>query len=188
MKRTLLIVLALLATGLLPACSGNNSSLMGDDTLAVSDTSNVNIIVGENDAAFVKKVASGCLAEIKIGTLGKQKGKDKRIKNFGAMMVKDLTKGHGRLAALAQSKKIVLPDTISFVDQSSIDSLSAKTGKAFDQAYLSKVRTDYQNALSLFEATSKGAFDPHIKQFAAKNILTIQRHLDLIDAMHASVR
>ncbi|MES2808789.1 MAG: DUF4142 domain-containing protein [Bacteroidota bacterium] len=189
MKRTWLILPALYAACLLTACHGDSSNILGDDTAAAArDTSNANIIVGENDAQFIKQVASGCLAEIKIGWLAKQQGKDKRIKNFGAMMIKDLTKGHLRLIVLAQSKKIALPDTLTQAEQASIDSLAAKTGKSFDEAYLTRVKTDYQQALKLFETTSKGAFDPQIKQFAAKNILTIQRHLDLIDAMHASLR
>lgn len=188
MKHLLLILTAAFAACLLNACHGDSSSIMSNDTVAVSDTSNANIIVGENDAMFVKQVASGCLAQITIGKLAKQKGKDKRIKNFGAMIMKDLTKGHGRLAALAQSKKIALPDSITTIEQLSIDSLAAKNGKAFDQAYLTKIKADYQKALKLFQATSKSAFDPQIKQFAAKNILTIQRHLDLIDAITATVR
>ncbi|MFD2144133.1 DUF4142 domain-containing protein [Mucilaginibacter antarcticus] len=188
MKLTSLILSALFAACLLTACRGDSSSIMGDDTVALRDTSNANIIVGQDDAKFVKQVAAGCLAEIEIGNLAKRRGKDKRIKNLGAMMVKDLTKGHGRLAALAQSKKIVLADTLDTIDRLTIDSLSAKSGKAFDQAYLSKIKTDYQKALALFQATSKRAFDPHIKQFAAKNILTIQRHLDLIEAMNVAVR
>jgi putative membrane protein len=188
MKKLMLILSAAITVCLLQACKGNGGSIMGDDTVAGIDTSNLNIIVGANDARFVKEVGAGCLAEITIGKLARQKGKDKRIKNFGAMMVKDLTKGHGRLAALAQSKKIALPDTLSLIDKASIDTLAGKSGRAFDQAYLSKIKADYTKALVLFQATSKSAYDPQIKQFAAKNILTIQRHLDLIEAMHASVR
>jgi putative membrane protein len=188
MKKIMLIVFAGVTVCLLQACRGNNSGIMGDDTVATRDTSNAHIIVGADDARFVQEVGAGCLAEITIGKLAKQKGKDKRIKNFGAMMVKDLTKGHGRLAALAQSKKIALPDTLGKVERASIDSLSNKTGREFDQAYLSKIRNDYTKALELFKVTSKSAYDPQIKQFASKNILTIQRHLDLIDAITATVK
>jgi putative membrane protein len=190
MKRIKLLFSTVFTTCLLQACHGDNSSLLSDDTtIAVADTSgSASIIVGADDAQFVKLVGAGCLAEIKIGALAKKRGKDKRIKNFGAMMVKDLTKGHGRLALLAQSKKITLPDSVNAEDQASIDSLAAKSGREFDMAYLDKTTADYKKALGMFENTSKRAFDPQIKQFAAKNILTIQRHLDLIEAVRGSMR
>jgi putative membrane protein len=190
MKRIKLLFSAVFTTCLLQACHGDSGNLLGSDTTAVvaDSVDNADIIVGADDAKFVTAVGAGCLAEIKIGALAKQKGKDKRIKNFGAMMVKDLTKGHGRLALLAQSKKITLPDSVSAIDQASIDSLAAKSGREFDLAYLDKTTADYKKALSMFEHTSKRAFDPQIKQFAAKNILTIQRHLDLIEAVRGSIR
>jgi putative membrane protein len=87
-----------------------------------------------------------------------------------------------------ESKKITLPDSVSAEDQASIDSLAAKSGREFDIAYLDKTTADYKKALNMFEHTSKRAFDPQIKQFAAKNILTIQRHLDLIEAVRGSMR
>ena len=190
MKRVKLLFSAVFATCLLQACHGESNSLMGDDTTAglTDTTGSAGIIVGADDAKFVKEVAAGCMAEIQIGALARQKGRDKRIKNFGAMMVKDLTKGKGRLTALAQSKKITLPDSVSAEDKLAIDVLSKKSGREFDLAYLDKTTADYKKALGMFENTSKHAFDPQIKQFATKNILTIKRHLDLIEAVKGTIK
>jgi putative membrane protein len=189
MKKLTLLFATLFAAILLQTCHGNNSG--GDDdttNYAADTTNNANIVIGKEDALFVTQVAEGCLAEIKIGLLGKQKGSDKRVRNMGAIMVKDLTKGKGRLEMLAKAKKITLPTAIDSIDEKSIAELAKKSGKDFDHAYLDKIREDYKKAMALFQATSKNAYDPQIKQFAARNILTIQRHLDLIDAVHGSMR
>ncbi|MDB4925029.1 DUF4142 domain-containing protein [Mucilaginibacter sp.] len=192
MKRITLLICTVFSACLLQACHSNKNNEGDSDegtTNTVIDASKkVTIIVGKDDAKFVIDVAQGCLAEIKIGALAKQKGQDKRIKNLGAMMVKDLTKGKGRLVALAKAKKITLPDSISADEQKAIAELAKKSGKEFDHAYLDKIRVDYKKALEQFQNTSKHAFDPEIKGFAAKNVLTIQRHLDLIDAVHGSMR
>ncbi|TSJ43722.1 DUF4142 domain-containing protein [Mucilaginibacter corticis] len=191
MKKVTLLLLTLFAVCVLQACHGHSDNADTDDdtTTDVVDTANnATIIVGKDDAKFVTTIAQACLAEIKIGTMAKQKGKDKRIKNFGAMMVKDLTKGKGRLIALAKAKKITLPDSISMEAQQSIADLDKKDGKDFDAAYLDKTREDYKRALDLFTTTSKTAYDPQIKAFATHNILTIQRHLDLIDAIDGSMK
>lgn len=191
MKKVTLLLLTLFAVCVLQACHGHSDNADTDDdtTTDVVDTSNnATIIVGKDDAKFITTIAQACLAEIKIGTMAKQKGKDKRIKNFGAMMVKDLTKGKGRLIALAKAKKIALPDSISIEARQSIADLDKKAGRDFDTSYLDKTREDYKRALDLFTTTSKTAYDPQIKAFATQNILTIQRHLDLIDAIDGSMK
>jgi putative membrane protein len=190
MKKVTLFFITLVSACLLQACHGNKNGDTDDDTTneVIDTTKHISIIVGKDDIKFVTTIAYGCLAEIKIGTLAKQKGLDKRIKNMGAMMIKDLTKGQGRLMALAKTKKIALPDTLDAEDQKSIADLAKKTGKEFDIAYLNKIKVDYKKALDLFQNTAKPGFDPEIKGFAAKNIMTIQRHLDLIDAVHGSMR
>jgi putative membrane protein len=189
MKKSTLLFVALFGACILQACHSNEDSDGDDTTSAVVDTSkNVTIVVGKDDAKFVTDVAEACLAEIEIGSLAKTKGVDKRVKNLGAMLVKDLTKGHGRLVQLAKSKKITLPDSVSAKDQLSIATLSQKSRSEFDHAYLEKMKNDYKNALVLFQTTSRNAFDPQIKGFATKNVLTIQRHLDLIDAINGSLK
>ncbi|MCC8424705.1 DUF4142 domain-containing protein [Mucilaginibacter sp. UR6-11] len=189
MKKPALLFITLLAACLLQACHGNENSGEDDTTTTITDTSkNVTLIIGKDDAKFVTDVAEACLAEIKIGDLAKSRGADKRVKNLGALLVKDLTKGHGRLALLAKSKKIALADTISADDQQSIAELAKKSANEFDHAYMGKMKNDYKKALVLFQATSKSAFDPQIKEFATRNIPTIQRHLDLIEAIEGSLK
>jgi putative membrane protein len=189
MNKKLLLLLALFAACILQACHGNSSDDADDTTSAVTDTSkNSTIIIGKDDAQFVTNMAEACLIEIKIGNMAKQKGKDKRVKNFGAMMVKDLTKGHRQLDTLAKMKKIQLPDSISTVNEAPINALSQKAGKDFDLAYLEKMSNDYKNAIAQFEHTAKYAYDPQIKAFANHHLMTVQRHMDLIDAIHGSLK
>lgn len=189
MKKIKLLFTCLISATLLQACHGNNSESDDDTTnYAVDTTKSQNIVIGKEDAQFIKTVALGCIAEIRIGTLAKQRGADKRVKNMGAIMVKDLTKGKIRLEMLAKAKKIVLPTMLDSVDEKSIAALEKKSGSDFDHAYLDKVREDYKKALALFQETSRSGYDPQIKRFAARNILTIKRHLDLIDAVHGSIK
>jgi len=190
MKKVSLIYIALFAACLLQACHGRNDSEADDDTTtAIADTSNnATIIVGKDDARFVTDVSQACMAIIKAGNLAKKQGKDKRVRNFGALMVKDLTKGKKRLDSLAKIKKIALPDSISIEQSASLSVLAKKTGKDFDKAYLDKMTADYKKALQLFQSTAKTAYDPQIKAFAAKNIMTVQRHLDLVQAIDGSLK
>lgn len=190
MNKKMLLILALFATCAIQACRGNSANQAGDDTVAATnDTSkNSDIRVGGDDVQFVTNMAEACLVEIKIGNMAKQKGADKRVRNFGAMMVKDLTKGRLRLDTLAKQKNIQLPDSISWNNEVSITKLSGKAGKDFDRAYLEKMSNDYKNAIAQFEHTAKSAYDPQIKAFANRHLMTVQRHLDLIDAINSTIK
>jgi putative membrane protein len=191
MNNKLLLILALIGACSLQACRGdaNQTDDDSDTVTANTDTSkNSTIVVGKDDIQFMTNMAEACLIEIKIGNMAKQKGADKRVKNFGAMMVKDLTKGRHRLDSLAGLKKIQLPDSISWNNQVPITQLSEKKGKDFDRAYLEKMSDDYKNALAQFQHTAKYAYDPQIKAFASRHIMTVQRHMDLIDAINGSLK
>ncbi|HWZ35146.1 MAG TPA: DUF4142 domain-containing protein [Mucilaginibacter sp.] len=189
MNKKLLLLIALFGACSLQACHSNAGNQAGDDTAAaIKDTSkNSDIVVGGDDVKFITDMAEACLIEIKIGNMAKQKGSDKRVKNFGAMMVKDLTKGRLRLDSLAKTKKIQLPDSISPDNEVSIEQLSQKKGNDFDRAYLEKMSSDYHNAIAQFEHTAHYGYDPQIKAFANRHLLTVQRHLDLIDAIHSTI-
>lgn len=192
MKKITLPFIILFSACILSACHGNKNS-EGDDAddtaTALIDTSkNATIVVGKDDIKFITDVASACLAEIKIGNLAKQKGQDKRIKNFGAMMIKDLTKANMKLMALAKAKKITLPDSITTDEQKDIDELAKRSGKDFDTAYINQTQTDHKKAIDMFLNASKHAYDPDIKAFAAKHMLPLKRHLDAIGAIQDSMK
>lgn len=191
MNKKLLLLIALFASCLLQACHGNTDNQDNDDTAASisNDTSkNSDIRIGGDDIKFITDMAEACLIEIKIGNMAKKKGADKRVKNFGAMMVKDLTKGRQQLDSLAKLKKIKLPDSISWNNQGSVNQLAQKTGKDFDRAYLAKMNADYRNAIAQFEHTANYAYDPQIKAFANRHLMTVKRHLDLIDAINSTLK
>lgn len=190
MKKVTLLFITIFSSCLLQACHGikNNDATEDTTTETIDTAKKATIVVDKDDIKFVTDIAAACMAEIKIGNMAKQKGQDKRIKNFGAMMIKDLTKGKLKLVALAKIKKIALPDSISAVDEKEIDDLAKKTGKDFDHAYLAKTEADHNRALALFQNAAKHAYDADIKSFAGRHMSTIKRHLDAIDAIHGSMR
>ncbi len=191
MKNITLFLYTALSVCLLQACHpAKNTGAAGDDTMNIAaDTLKKAIVpIDKDDIKFITDIYAACIAEIQLGKLAKQKGQDKRIKNFGAMMVKDITRGKLRLATLAKAKKIPLVDSVTMTDQQAISSLEKRSGRDFDNAYLDKSKNDYKKAYGLFQGVAKHADDKDIKAFANKNILTIKRHLDDIDAIHDSMK
>ena len=91
---------------------------------------------GNPDQKFVKEAAAGGRAEVELGKMAAHKAMDPRVKAFGQRMADDHGKAGDELNALAQSKHILVPDTIDPKDKASHHRLMRLSGAAFDRAYM----------------------------------------------------
>lgn len=180
MKRLNWFLLGLLAI-IVQACG--NASENTQSTIAARDTAKVNVPLDRDDAQFAEHAAVSNLTEIELGQLAMKKGVDKRVKNFGMMVMKDQAKADARLQLIARNKKLALPSALDASDKKTIDSLSNLTGHAFDKAYLAAMFKDHETDIKLFQVSSKQLMDPDLRAYAAKYLLTDQRHLDAVDGI-----
>jgi len=149
----------------------------GADTAGANKTSSIPPSVSKDDATFVVNTANAGMTEVQLGQLAQQKGMAKDVKDFGAMMEKDHTAAGDKLKALAQTKNITLPTSLSPESQSAMDDLQKKTGKDFDKAYISLMVDDHKKVISSFEDESKKGSDADIRAFADSTLHTLRHHL-----------
>jgi putative membrane protein len=185
MKFRNLIGFILLCTSL-SACNGSTIT-NDDDTTALKPVKPV-IIIDRPSLMFAATAASIGLTEIEMGKLAVKKGVDKRIKNFGAMLIKDNTKANAKLEVIAKAKKISLPDTITSVEKTNIADLAKNNGKDFDRIYMMAMVKDHENDIEIFNDASKQLMDPELRAYATKNVLTLKRHLDAVNMIRASMK
>jgi putative membrane protein len=154
------------------------------DSLNKGDTVKTTAItVDKNDADFAVEAADGGTMEIEYGRMAQSKGYNERVKNFGAMMVKDHGMMADKLKKLAMSKNITLPTEMDNKKQKKMMDLSAKQGKDFDKAYLNMMLDDHKEDLKAFKKAAEKCADPDLKSFAADAVPVIQKHLDSVKAI-----
>ena len=159
-----------------------------DDDDASADTSTtLSLAVDKEDSQFAVEAINGGTTEVTLGKLAIQKGKSKKVKNFGTMMVKDHSKANEKLMALIKSKKIVLPISPNPAEQKMIADLSQKSGSDFDKAYIKAMIADHEEDVKTFTDQTKKLQDPDLKNFAVKTLPVLQKHLDAINAIHDSM-
>jgi putative membrane protein len=180
MKKSYVIILSLAIIALLPGCVDK------DDTDKKNPRQQLNIVADPDDAKFIVDADLFLNGEIELGKLAVTKGADKRIKNFGAMMVNDYIKLDTKLITLAHAKKITLLDAPGEFKNQHIDSLSKMQGAEFDQAYIKYMVGEHRQAIDVFVDAGKHRFDKDIKKFARRSALNLMRHLDAIDAIRDS--
>jgi len=194
MNRLRPLIAIICASLLLSACKGTRNGSSADsmtktDSMnAVKDTTQIAVPLTKEDIQFTINIASSGLKEIELGKLAQKKAENKRVRNFGGLMAKDITKTLNKLQIIAQNRHIDLPATPLPADQKTIDSLNQFSGKAFDNAYVNLMITDRENYVTIFEGVAKNSIDPDIKSFANKTLTPIKNHLDAITTISESMK
>jgi putative membrane protein len=185
MKQSLLIltVLGLMSLG----CNSNKAATSDKESstnqppagAASSSTASSSTSASANaDQDFIANAAKGNRAEVTLGKMVESKTKDPSVRQFAQQMVKDHTTALNELTQLAQSKNITLPEGLPDDATALQSKLSSATGKALDKDYMDSMVDDHKKDVSEFQDASQNAKDPDVKQFAAKTLPTLQKHLE----------
>jgi putative membrane protein len=146
------------------------------------------IYIEQDDKQFAVDAALKDLADIELGKLAIQKGSDKKIKNFGSLLIKQHTKMNARLHKTATLKNITLPIAIDPATQKDLAKLSTNTGKAFDKTFLNFMINNHETDIKFFEYASKHVVDKDLKKLASKNLLVLHRHQYALNGIKAIMK
>jgi putative membrane protein len=140
---------------------------------------------GAIPGTFVKKAAIDGMTEVKLGKIAASKAQDPKVKQFAEKMVKDHSKANEELESIAKQKGIKVPDELDAEHQSMLQSLNAKSGKAFDDAYSEHMQADHAKAVALFQGAINGS-DPDLAAFAKKTLPTLEQHKQMAKRLTTS--
>jgi putative membrane protein len=138
---------------------------------------------GYSDETFIRNAAEGNMAEIKLGQLAEEKAEAPEVKNLAKRIVEDHTKALEELKQIAQQEGINLPTDISHKDALTYDRLAKLSGPQFDREYTQEMVKDHQKDISEFKRAETSVKNPASKEYAQKELPTLQQHLEL--AQHA---
>ena len=163
----------------------SNKAKMDSSTTA---TPTIPPSVSKGDQDFAVNTANAGMTEIQAGQMAQQKGMAQDVKDYGAMMVKDHTAAADKLKAIAVSKNLTLPATLSSDKQKDLDDLTKKQGKDFDKAYIDMMISDHKKVISAFEDESKNGSDADIRGFADSTLHVLRHHLDEAEKCHKMMK
>jgi putative membrane protein len=181
MKKLFFGLSMMLSIFLIQSCSGGNSSDTSKDSVDSAKTVNKEVKAVEKDASdFAVKAADGGMMEVEAGRIAQKKGVSERVKNFGAMMIKDHMEANNNLKGIASSLNVALPDSLGKDAKDDIEKLSKKSGKDFDKAYVDMMLDDHQKDVAEFRKAADNLSDSTIREFARKTLPVLETHLDSI--------
>ncbi|SDF66436.1 DUF4142 domain-containing protein [Chitinophaga filiformis] len=136
------------------------------------------IVLTKDDADFLVNTASGVMLESEMGQLARDRSGNQRVKELGAMIVKDHKEAQAKLKKLAAAKNVTLPAEISNHQQKQKEGLLKKEGIEFDRSYVDLTVNDYNKDIRDFGKAAKYATDPDVKSFASNSLPLLYTHLD----------
>jgi len=153
----------------------NTANMAADDKTIV-------VIENDSDTQFLMDVAEMQVEKISLGKLAQEKGSSAHVKELGKMMEEDHTKSLTEIKALAQSKSVSIPTTVTENSKDAYENLENKTGNDFGKAYSDKMVEYHEDAIELFEKASNESEDPEIKAWASQKLPSLRVHLGHAEA------
>lgn len=148
--------------------------LAGGSVLAMSN------LLSTEDTAFVTEAAQGGLAEVAFGGVAAERAQNERVRDFGALMVRDHGEVNEKLIALAKSKGCAVPTSLSADAEQLRHQLQTMDKDDFDAKYVEEMVKDHRKDVETFERQAKEADDPDLRRFAEQTLPTLRSHYDAI--------
>jgi putative membrane protein len=178
MKKILIGCVVILAGIGWYGCSDNTESARNNDKESTATTKIEKRDLDNDSREFALKAANGSMMEVELGKLAEKKSSNKKVKSFGAMMVRDHSEAGEKLKNFASAHDLNLPDSIDESSRKEVDKLSKKKGLDFDRAYMDMMVDDHNKDLEDFRKAADNLSDSSLKSFAQVTMIVLAKHLD----------
>ena len=136
--------------------------------------------------AFATTAAQDGMVEVALAGLALRKSLNEQVRQFAQKMVQDYAQSNGGLNSIVKCEGLILPIELDAKHIASIKRLDAKSGRAFDKAYVKHVAEKHSEAVALFESASRSG-NPDLAAFAQRGLSMLQEHQLLADDLRAAV-
>jgi putative membrane protein len=131
-----------------------------------------------DDVAFAEVTAMDAMHQVELGKIGSAQAKRDEVKMFAEALHKDHAAAHEQLKAVAKAANITLPVKMGEKYQQRVNAFRNYKGENFDRDFLKYQIESHTESAAMFTRASKDARNKTIKDFAAKTLPTLQKHLE----------
>jgi putative membrane protein len=131
-----------------------------------------------DDVAFTIIATSCGLHEIELGKVVEKKSTNAEVKAFAAQVVKDHTAINEELKVAAKSARISISQKMDDAHQKQLDAFEDYKGTNFDGDYLKHTAEKHKQFVALLKRASKEAKNKELRDFATKNLPTVEGHIE----------
>jgi putative membrane protein len=134
---------------------------------------------------FIKSAIQGNLAEIDVGKLAQQKGKNDAVKKFGEMLVNEHGQALSKAQAAAKQVGVEPPTSTSIMQKATYAKLKLLSGDTFDRSFASTMVSDHEKEIKEYQKAS--AKSGPVGQYAKETLPALQKHLQTAKQLQSQV-
>jgi putative membrane protein len=135
---------------------------------------------------FIKNAIEGNFAEVDLGTLAQEKGKNGAVKDYGAMLVKDHGAANEKAKAVAAQFGVTPPAGSSIMQKASYAKMKILSGDTFDRTFAKDMIKDHEADIK--EYKKEAAKSDAAGAYAKETLPTLQQHLKAAQALNQQVQ
>jgi putative membrane protein len=135
----------------------------------------------EQDRTWMFAAHQSNLTEIAAGRAAQQKATSDVVREHGEIFVRDHARLDASLRRLAQRHDVDLPSTPTPQQQSTLTALSARSGAAFDRAWLAGRLAGHRKALADSQTELASGSDATVEAAARAAAPVIEMHLAMLE-------
>ena len=136
-------------------------------------------------ADYVNMAGAGDMYETASSKLVLTTTKDKAVKSFASMMVKDHAKSTKMVKAAARKSDVVPAPAMNDKQLQMINELTAASGPARDQLYWDQQKAAHQEALALHQDYASTGDKPALQAAAGQIVPVVQHHIEMLNTGHS---
>jgi putative membrane protein len=131
------------------------------------------------DTTFIRQVIGGNFTEVALARLAESRAESSDVKDFAGKMITDHDAMNDQWSTLANNFRMRIIPTLDESGKNLTDRLGKLKGSEFDQAYMSEMIQEHEQALAVFQQIRTSASDPRIRDLAVSSATTVSQHLSL---------
>lgn len=149
--------------------------------VGVAGASTTTAAPSAQDRAFLVAAHQSNLTEMAAGKAAQQKATTQVVREHGALFIRDHTRLDASLQQVARTLGVDLPGTPNPAQQATLASVSAKSGSAFDQAWLTSQLAGHRAAKAAGSTEIATGSDATVVALAKTAAPVVQMHLSMLE-------
>lgn len=133
------------------------------------------------DRTFLVAAHQSNLAEIQAGRAAQQKAITSVVREHGQIFIRDHTRLDANVQAVAKQLGVSLPSAPNEGQRAALASVAAKSGAAFDAAWLQQQLTSHRQSLALGNTELAQGADATVKGLATAAAPVVKMHLSMLE-------
>jgi putative membrane protein len=138
----------------------------------------VRAAVSSQDRTWMVAAHQSNLTEITAGKAAQQKATSQKVRDLGQMFITDHAANDAKLTAAAKKLGVSLPSRPNAQQQAALKSVSAKSGAAFDSAWISSQITGHRQTLAATNTEISSGSDATVLSLAKATRPVVAHHLE----------